>query len=238
MFLSGLRQKLQKKRRKEIPLSLLSRLWIENKMREESLKHPPVPFWRNSDINQFYAAYVGPNTAAIGVSGPIIVHILTLLEDKGDCFCRSHDPENEKNISGMSLREHSLCVARLAVDMIKKAHRDYEVILGKILIICLGHRLGILSSAAAIGGVSDRSLLLLHPLIQDLAFKDDIVTAIRTFEDNHPKTDEAKILKAAALGATKHLKDRSKVLSGMDGQQIPDIDKIRAAIFSTERNEK
>jgi hypothetical protein len=125
----------------------------------------------------------------------------------------------------------------MAVDMIKKAHRDYELILGKIVIICLGHRLGILSSATTIGGVSARSLLMLHPLIQDLAFKNNIITAIRTFEDNHPKIDEARILKAATLAARKHLKERSEVLSQMDQQGVLDISKIRAAIFSPERIE-
>ncbi len=234
---STLRQKLNRKRQKEIPLNLLARLWTEKEMTESSLQHLPVPYWQNFDINQFYAAYVGPNTAAIGTSRPVIVHLLTLLDDKGDCFSDSHDPENEKNGSGISLREHSLCVARMAVDMIKKAHRDYELILGKILIISLGHRLGILSAAAAVGGISARSIMILHPLIQDLPFKQDVIAAIRSFEDNHPKTDEAKILKASALAATKHLKDRTKVLSEMDHPAVPDIAKIRAAIFSPERKE-
>jgi hypothetical protein len=85
--------------------------------------------------------------------------------------------------------------------MIKKAHRDYDMILGKTLIICLGHGLGALSSTQIIGGLIAKTLLILDPLIQDLSFKQDIVLALLTFGENHPRTDGAKILKAASFAA-------------------------------------
>ena len=237
MFLSKIRQKLNKNRRKEIPLELLSRLWIEKEMPEKSLlQNPMANRWGNSNINQFYGQYIAPNYAAIGPAGLVIEHLLTLLDDKGGCPFIADNLNEEKMFASISLREYSLTVARMAIDMIKEAHRDYELILGKILIISLGHHLGILSSSTTIGGVSARSLIMLHPLIQDFSFKKDIITAIRTFEDNHPKTDEAKILKAAVLAAKKHEKERSEVLSGMDHQAMSDITKIRAAIFQQERN--
>lgn len=238
MFFSNLKQKLNLNRQKEIPLEFLSRLWIEKEMpKQSSLQNSMSAHWIHADINQFYARYVAPNSAALGLAAPVTEHLLTLLDDKGDCYSCVNDLAEEKTFINITLREHSLTVARMAVDMIKKAHRDYELILGKILIICLGHRLGTLSSAATIGGISARSLLMLHSLIQDLAFKNDIITAIRTFEDNHPKTDEARILKAATMAARKHLNERSEVLSQMDQQGVLDISKIRAAIFSPERNE-
>jgi hypothetical protein len=238
MFFSNLKQKLNRNRQKEIPLEFLSRLWIEKEMpKKSSLQNPITAHWTHADINQFYAQYVAPLSAALGTTAPVIEHLLTLLDDKGDCSFCVDEMDEEKTLINISLRDHSLTVARMAVDMIKKAHRDYELILGKILIICLGHRLGILSSATTIGGVSARSLLMLHPIIQDLSFKQDIITAIRTFEDNHPKADEARILKAATLAARKHLNERSEVLSQMDKQGVLDISKIRTAIFSPERNE-
>jgi hypothetical protein len=238
MFFSNLKQKLNRNRQKEIPLEFLSRLWIEKEMpKQSSLQNPMSAHWTHADINQFYARYIVPNSAALGHAAPVTEHLLTLLDDKGDCPSFSEDLNDEKIFTKISLREHSLTVTRMAVDIIKKVHRDFELILGKILIICLGHRLGILSSATNIGGVSARSLLMLHPLIQDLDFKNNIITAIRTFEDNHPKTDETRILKAATLSARKHLKERSEVLSQMDQQGVLDISKIRAAIFSPERIE-
>lgn len=236
---SSIRQKFIRKRQKEIPLERLSCLWTEKEMTESrSLQHLPAESWRNHAINQFYTGYVGPYMAALGPSVPVIDHILTLLEDKGDCLFKSHDPENENknNIdeTGIPLREYSLTAARMAVDMIKKAHRDFELILGKILIISLGHALGVLSSASTIGGTYAKSILILHPLIQNLSFKQDIITAIHTFQDNHPKTDAAKILKSASLAAKKQIREQLQVLTGMNQPATPDITTIRAAIFPHE----
>ncbi|MEZ4566858.1 MAG: hypothetical protein R2860_07775 [Desulfobacterales bacterium] len=77
----------------------------------QSIQNLPAESWRNHAINQFYAGYVGPYMAALGPSVPVIDHILTLLEDKGDCLFNSHDPENEKqndqDETGVTLREYS-----------------------------------------------------------------------------------------------------------------------------------
>jgi hypothetical protein len=231
MFLSRLKQKFICSKRKEIPLNLLSRLWTETEpIRQPSFQNQMPSKWRHEDIHQFYLQYISPNLSILGPAGLVIDQILTLLDHHGDCPCSLDDSETEKVFSGITLRDHSLTVTRIAVDMIKKAHRDYELILGKILVICLGHCFGILSSANIIGGVPAKSLLLLDPLIQDLSFKQDIITAIRTFGDNHPKTDEAKILKAASAISRKNELERLTVLSEINHPDAFDIQKIRAAI--------
>jgi hypothetical protein len=235
MFLSRLKQKFVCSKRKEIPLNLLSRLWTEKEpIRQPSFPNPIKSKWAHEDIHQFYIQYISPSFSILGPAGPAIDQILTLLDHHGDCPSSLDDSETEKAFSGITLRDHSLTVARIAVDMIKKAHRDYELILGKILIICLGHCLGILSSANIIGGIPAKSILILDPLIQDLPFKQDIITAIRTFSDNHPKTDEAKILKAASATARKNELERSTVISEIGHLGVIDIKKIRAAIQSPE----
>jgi hypothetical protein len=235
MFLSKLKQKFICSKRKEIPLNLLSRLWTEKEpIRQPSFQNPTQSKWAHEDIHQFYTQYISPSFSILGPAGPTIDQILTLLDHHGDCPSSLDDSETEKAFAGITLREHSMTVARIAVDMIKKAHRDYEVILSKILIICLGHSFGILSSANIIGGIPARSILILDPLIQDLPFKQDIITAIRTFGDNHPKTDEAKILKAANTAARKNELERLTVISKIGCPDIFDIKKIRAAIQSPE----
>lgn len=235
MFLSRLKQKFICSKRKEIPLNFLSRLWTETEpIRQPSFQNPLQSKWTHKDIHQFYIQYISPNLSILGPAGPVIDQILTLLDHHGDCPSSLDDSETEKSFTGITLREHSLAVSRISVDMIKKTHRDYELILGKVLIICLGHSLGILSSANIIGGVPAKSLLLLDPLIQDLSFKQDIISAIRSFGDNHPKTDEAKILKAASAIARKNERERLTVLSEINHPDVFDIQKIRAAIQSPE----
>jgi len=235
MFLSRLKQKFICSKRKEIPLNLLSRLWTETELvRQPSFPNQMPSKWAHEDIHQFHIQYILPSLSILGPAGAAIDQILTLLDCHGDCPSSLDDSEAEKAFVGITLREHSLLVTRIAVDMIKKAHRDYELILGKILVVCLGHCLGILSSANIIGGVPGKSLLLIDPLIQDLPFKEDIVTAIRTFGDNHPKTDEAKILKAASTASRKNELERLTVISEINRPEVFDIQKIRAAIQSLE----
>ena len=233
MFLSRLKQKFNRARRKEIPLYLLSRLWIEKEMHEKSsLKNSITDKWAHDDINQFYAQYIAPNMVVLGPAASVIDQILSLLDDAGNSPFRE-EPSIEieaKEFPAVTLREHSLNVARIAVDMIKKAHRDYDMILGKTLIICLGHGLGALSPTQIIGGLIAKTLLILDPLIQDLPFKQDIVLALLTFGENHPRNDGAKILKAANFAARRNQQERTRVLSKINRPNVLDIQQIRAAI--------
>jgi hypothetical protein len=132
-------------------------------------------------------------------------------------------------------------VASIAVGLIKKAHRDYEKILGKILIICLGHGLGAIAPRSAIGGMTAKTLLILDPMIQELPFKQDIVLAILTSCESNPKTEGAKILKAACLEAGKQARERALIISKISqtdilNPDVLDINNIRAAINLPEEN--
>jgi hypothetical protein len=242
MFLSNLRQKLFGTRRKEIPLNLLSRLWIEKTISGKArLQNSAVSKWTQEDIRQFYSQHIAPHMAVLGPAAPVIDRILTLLDASGDCPYSSDNPDLEQMPSGISLREQSLTVAGIAMDMIKKAHRDYETILGQTLIICLGHGLGAVSPRNAIGGMPARTLLILDPMIQKLPFKQDLVLAILTSCEPNPKAEGAKILKAACLEAGKQAKERALIISKI-GQtdilnpDVLDINNIRAAINLPEEN--
>lgn len=231
MFLSTLIKKLTGTRRQDISLNLLSRLWIEKEMSGKSSLNIPITCrWRHDDINQFYARYISPNMTALGPATSGINHLLTLLDDKGTCLACKDTFDETEGFTAVTLREHSLNVSRIAVDMIKKAHRDYDQILGKVLIICLGHGIGVLSSTNTIGDVTARTLLMIDPLIQGLPYKQDIVIAILTSCEGNPKTDGAKILKSAVFTAIQQETERSKILSEINRPDIPDLKKIRAAI--------
>jgi len=232
MLLSRFRQKIFGTGRKEIPLNLLSHLWVEKEVSEKAALQHPANDWAHQDIHQFYNQYIAPNMTALGTAGPVIHQILAILDNAGDCAADIDDSEEEKLPVSVTLREYSLSVARIAVDMIKKTHRDYDMILGKILIICLGHGLGALSSSVTIGGVLAKTLLILDPMIQDLPFKQDIVLAILTFGENHPKAEAAKILKAASCAARKKEVESAQVFSEISRPDVLDIKKIRAAIQS------
>jgi len=231
MVLSSFRQKLFGTGGKEIPLNLLSHLWVEKEVSEQAALQDPTNDWAHQDVHQFYNQYIAPNMTALGTAVPVIHQILAILDNAGDWAADMDDSEEEKMpVSTTTLREHSFCVARIAVDMIKKTHRDYDMILGKILIICIGHGLGALSSSVTIGGVMAKTLLILDPMIQDLPFKQDIVLAILTFGENHPKAEAAKILKAASCAARKKEVESAQVFSEIRQPDVLDIKKIRAAI--------
>lgn len=231
MFFSTLIKKLTGTRRQEIPLNLLSRLWIEKDMSgKSSLNAPITRQWGHDDIDLFYARYFAPKMTALGPAVSVINHLLTLLDDAGNCPACKDILDATAGFTNVTLREHSLNVSRIAVDMIKKAHRDYDKILGKILIIGLSHGLGVLSSTSTIGGVAARTLLMIDPLIQALPYKQDIVIAILTACEGNPKTDGAKILKSAIFEAKQQETERSKILSEISRPDIPDLQKIRAAI--------
>lgn len=232
MLLASFSQKIFGTGRKEISLHLLSRLWVEKENLEKAaLQYPAANDWAHQDIHHFYSQYIAPNRMALGATGPVIHRILSMLDNAGDCAADMDDSGEEKMPVTISLREHSLCVARIAVDMIKKTYRDDDMIVGKILIICLGHGLGALSSSVCVGGVMAKTLLILDPMIQALPFKQDIVLAILTFGETHPKAESAIILKAASRAARKKEVESAQVYSEINRLDVVlDIKKIKASI--------
>lgn len=238
MFFSTLRKKVIGARTREIPLNALARLWAEKEMAKTSSSDTPRPCaWRNEDIHRFYVRYLMPNLSAIGPAVPVIIHLLNLLDDAGERFAPTDIFDETKGFSTVTLRTRSLAVARIAVDMTRKSHRDYENMLGKLLIICLGHGIGVLSSTKTIGGVVARTLMMIDPLIQNLSYKQDIVTAILTACETNPRNDEAWILKASIRAAQQQEMEQANVLSEFRLPDLPDMQQIRAAIHTTQEKQ-
>jgi hypothetical protein len=237
MFLATIKRRLHRPGQREIPLERLARLWLEDSerpLRNQGSPQQMTRTWTHEDINSFSSRYVESFLPPSDPAHPVIERLLVILDEHGGCPSSNAKSDSEEGhvFAEISLREYSLEVTRIAFDMIKRGHRDYEMIAGKILVITLGHHLGITSDADILGGISAKSVLLLDPLIQDLPCKESVVNAIRTFEANHPKTDEAKILKAASSAARKNEYERAKVFSRAWQQPVMDIKKIKRAIES------
>ncbi len=244
MLLKAIKRRLHRPREREIPLERLARLWIEDDpeaMPNQRSNQKLTRTWTNKDINSFYSQYVEPVLPPSDPARPAVQRLLTILDEHGDCpsaipaseslaRVMHEGPKEEHIFAEISLREYALEVARIALDMIRKGHSDYEMIAGKILIIALGHQIGMISDADIFGGVSSKSVLVLDPVIQDLSYRESIVNAIRTYTANHLKTAEARILRAASSAARKNEYERAKVFSKVWRQSPVDIGKIKAAI--------
>jgi len=109
----------------------------------------------------------------------VVEQILTMLHHHGDTplveteiTALAGSTQRDQCLAQITLRQHSLNVAREAMDMIKRHHEDYEMIVGRILIIALGHALGLCSKAQVPGGRWTKRLLILEPMIQHLPWKD------------------------------------------------------------------
>ena len=236
MFLGSIKRRLHRPREQQIPLERLARLWLEDPrlpVKAQGGSQQELMAWTHEDIASFYAQYVESFLPQTDPARPVIEQLLTILDEHGDCPSTIPDADSgEKHIyPQIPLRDYSLEVARTAFDMIRKGHLDPEMLMGKILIMTLGHQLGMLSDAAILGGTSAKSVLILDPLIRDLPYKEAIVNAIRTFRSNHLKTNEARILRAASSAARKKEIERVEVLSKVWAKypQV-DIDKIKSAI--------
>jgi len=235
MFLASIKRRLHRPKVQQVPLERLARLWVkESELSSQGQREfqRTSMTWVHDDINTFHSQYVDTSLPASDPARSVIEHLLTILDEQGDwpSTMPESDSEEEHASAKILLRTYSLETARIAIDMIRKGHRDPEMLMGKILIIALGHQLGVISDADILGGISAKSVLLLDPLIQGLPYKESVVNAVRTFRENHVKSDEARILRAASSAAGKKEYERTEVLSNARREPFSDIEQIKRAI--------
>jgi len=243
VVLRRLKRWLHRPKTTTVALEALSVLWVHDSapLNLKGDEQDEVR-WIHSEINSFYRTYVQPYEAAMGPSRQVVEQILTMLDHHGDtpslpagqagvetetaALACSTQSDSDERLAQITLREHSLNVAREAMDMIKRHHKDYEMMAGRILIIALGHDLGLCSKAQVPGGGWTKTLLILEPMIQDLPWKDIVFEAISTFQSNKPKSQEARILRAAEAASRKKELQRLQLMSATPGVPI-DINKVR-----------
>jgi hypothetical protein len=94
----------------------------------------PVPEgqWVHADISSFYGRYIRPCLISLGPARPVIERILDILDEHGDCpwslsagvRVDASDSDDERIFAGITLRDYSLHVARIAHDLLKKGHKS------------------------------------------------------------------------------------------------------------------
>ena len=232
MFLRTLKRRLHRPKERQIPLEQLARLWLDSEPELKGESKIVSKSWEHEDIDMFYAHYIHFFLPSGDPARPVIQGILDLLDERGDLpsVIPGSVPDEKALYEEISLREYTLEVARIAHEMVIKGHRDPEMIMGKIMIITLGHQVGVISDADTLGGIPAKSILILDPMIRDLPYRDSIVEAIQRYSGNRQKTQEAKILSAATSAARKKLYERARVLSKAWNQPSIDIEEIKKAI--------
>jgi hypothetical protein len=129
----------------EIEIKDASRLWRERTAKQGT--NQPRPEFKHEEIDQFFTEMIENRPSVNGVRRALIIKILTMLDDEGDCpsVVRAHKDEAERIYSDDSyallatvpLFRHTLTVTR---NFIAKA--DQEALLADMIIIALAHDIG------------------------------------------------------------------------------------------------
>jgi len=215
---------------KEVPrgsvaLRELSLLWMKKKPQDpaspaECTFDETVGRWESGEICDFYSAFVAPNARVLGALAlKAVQEILTILDKEGDCPSVVNREYQETDplvrnyfteLAAVTLREHSLNVARESLHLLKQGHSDYQMLLGRTLIAALGHDLGKLPSAQS--GTRSRleyttanhpmaSYQLLEPLVKNLPYGQDVLAAVRQHHVMKIKHPTTRLLKEADIAA-------------------------------------
>jgi hypothetical protein len=142
-----------------IRLSDLSHLWKDNEVKIKDASHLwreqpskkcsnlPRPVFKHEEIEQFFSEMIEHRPSVKGVRRALIIRILTMLDNEGDCpsVVRKNKDEAERIytedsyalLETVPLYRHTLTVAR---NFIAKA--DQEALLADMILIALTHDIG------------------------------------------------------------------------------------------------
>ncbi len=130
---------------KEVKIKDASLLWREQASKKRS--NVPRPVFQHEEIEQFFSEMVEHRQSIKGVRRALIIKILTMLDNEGDCpsVVRKNKDEAERIyaedsyalLETVPLYRHSLTVAR---NFIAKA--DQEALLADMILIALAHDIG------------------------------------------------------------------------------------------------
>lgn len=129
----------------EVEIKDASNLWREKTAKKKS--NVPRPQFQHEEIEQFFSDMIENRPSVQGVRRSLIIRILILLDEEGDCpsVVRKHKDEAERIYSDDSyalletvpLYRHTLTVARNFI-----AKCDQEALLADMILIALAHDIG------------------------------------------------------------------------------------------------
>ena len=155
--------------------------------------------WENPTIQHFWIQYVRPYQNTIGK--PVfhaIYSIIVEIEELEPCSSISESdeetPDQYKVLSGISLLDHTLNVCRETVDILKAKENDFQMIVGKTLIVALAHDIGKHPTAhVANMPHSFKSAMWLQKRIHELRDREQIIQAVR-LHHRDPSTPDNRLL--------------------------------------------
>ncbi len=129
----------------EVEIKDASNLWREKTKKQKS--NEPRPQFQHDEIEKFFSEMIENRPSVQGVRRSLIIRILIMLDDEGDCpsVVRKHKDEAERIYSDDSyallesvpLYRHTLTVARNFI-----AKCDQEALLADMILIALAHDIG------------------------------------------------------------------------------------------------
>ncbi len=152
-----------------VDIEELSQIWLKYNTSFEPIKSPPesetgpietVPAQKGPEGKPFYIQgvlmeFYEPYRALLESQGVRegFLSILKLLDELGNCpsvVVKGQGVDNEAQevykvreiLEKVSLREHSINVARVFLKLLKETYKDYESLLPKALVVSFGHDLG------------------------------------------------------------------------------------------------
>jgi hypothetical protein len=175
--------------------------------------------WR-PQILSFYNEYILPYINVLDHNSFLspVKRLLTILDQHGDCPSVVHSQSDQeyqgfsktRNIydalARITLLEHSLNVTRELIETVKKQARDYDVSIGKWLIIGLSHDIGKMPSLRTVPYATGD-----HPIIscshletllpKDLPARREIITAVRDHHFSEADAPATRLLRQADRAA-------------------------------------
>jgi hypothetical protein len=224
-----------------VDLRDLAVIWREQE-NDKSAPPPPRPVFKHMEIDQFFSDMVEKRRSIKGSRRTIIVKLLKMLDDEGDCpsVVRKNDKESEKKfpedtfslLATIPLFRHTLRVARKCAEKVKQ-----EVMLPDIFIVSLAHDIGkVPSYHDRLYSTGDHPLISLValnkiPEYASLPNRSELDRIVRGHHSIKPKDQLTDLLKhcdqearreelAALVG---HVIDREKTSAkaGMDNPKKP-----------------
>ncbi|MFH1671814.1 MAG: HD domain-containing protein [Pseudomonadota bacterium] len=175
--------------------------------------------WR-PQILSFYDEYILPYINVLDHNSFLspVERLLTILDQHGDCPSVVHSQSDQeyqgfsktRNIynalARITLLEHSLNVTRELIETVKKQAKDYDVSIGKWLIIGLSHDIGKIPSFRtgpyATGDHPIISCSHLETLLpKDLPARREIITAVRDHHFSEAEAPATRLLRQADRAA-------------------------------------
>ena len=196
--------------------------------------------WQSSSITLFHSKYVLPYITILIHTGFLssVKKLISILDEYGDCpsvvdcsndietsFVKKNAPASYNLLRKITLRDHSMNVARELIEIAKKRRKDYDMSIGPLLVMGLAHDIGkipaLRTGQYAMGDHPYVSFARLNSILQkDLSARAKILAAVR---DHHIAEPKDKTTGKSENQATALLKEADHKARADEAGALPEI---------------